>query len=203
MTNAHPKTKRIAAVLVGVAALAIAVLLGLYQFGFFAVSPQPAVAAGGTPTPATNPTPTADTATWSVVETHDAWEVQCPSDREDNHSCVASLRFTQQDTGQVVLSWMVIRAEDGSLALAIQSPSGVLLPPGIELTLGAAEVRHIAYASCLPARCTAAVPMDEAFIREMSAAAEARLKIVAANSRALEFSIPVTGFSEAIAVITK
>ncbi|MCJ2013051.1 invasion associated locus B family protein [Methylobacterium sp. J-076] len=57
--------------------------------------------------------------------------------------------------------------------LAVQTPTTVDIKAGVTLQIGRAAPRHIDYASCEPALCTATVQMDDAFAQEMASAPSA------------------------------
>lgn len=78
-----------------------------------------------------------------------------------------------------------------------------MVSAGIDIKRGTAAARHVNYLSCGQQGCTAATPMDDAFIKETAAAAKGDIVLYAANGRSLDFGIPTTGFDKAVAALKK
>lgn len=188
---------KIALPVVGVVALAFAAWFA-YQQGI-ANSRQV-----GNPTAATRPAP-AQTARvqWETIEAHGGWRVRCPVPRAAGSRCVAVLRIDQKDTGRSVIAWSVTIGKAGVPVALLETPTGVQLSSGIEIKLGNAPARRIPYLNCLPARCTAVTAMDAAFVKDMIATNQANIKITVANGKNLDLGVPLVGFSEALAAVSK
>jgi invasion protein IalB len=108
---------------------------------------------------------------------------------------------------------MVGRNAQGVLTANLQTPSGgiafgggrqlnaVQIQKGMELKLGDAQVRKLGFVACAPGVCQASGPMDDAFVRELMAAAEATITIYNQGGQAINFQVPQKGFDKVIAAI--
>lgn len=158
----------------------------------------------GNPAAATPPAPTATgNMQWETEGVYGGWRVRCPVPRAEGSHCIAALGITQKDTGKTVMSWSMTIGKSGSPVALLETPTGVQLSSGIEIKLGEAPARKIPYLNCLPTRCTAVTPMDAAFVKDMIATKQANIKIAVTNGRSLDFGLPLDGFAEALAAVSK
>jgi invasion protein IalB len=167
------------------------------------------------PAPAPNPqtTPAAPQRTETIV--YDSWIVTCRDSvaTTSKKTCSARLEVREQKSRRILVSWMVGRNAQGVLTANLQTPSGgiafgggrqlnaVQIQKGMELKLGDAQVRKLAFVACAPGVCQASAPLDDAFIREIMAAADAAVTIYNQGGQAINFKIPHKGFDKAIAAI--
>lgn len=165
--------------------------------------PSPAQSAQATPQPAAPAQPPAPTRT--EIQNFDNWSVTCNEFAEPAKRtvCSASLQVVQGQSRQVVFVWSVGVTPDKKIAGAIVTPTGVILASGIQLKLGNGGVRKVSYATCEPARCTASVAMDDAFIKEAGVAASAEATIQAVDGRNIKFSFPMKGLDKAVAALRR
>ncbi len=157
-------------------------------------APPPAAAASG---PSTR----------TEILTFDSWTVTCRDGREptDKRACAAELQIvnTANNANQVVFSWLVGLNPAGATVSIMRFPPGVLIAPGVEFKLPEKEARKIPFTICEANRCEAAMVIDDAFIRDVSAAANAEATIYASDGRGVKFTITHKGFSQALAAIRK
>ncbi|MEJ1938947.1 invasion associated locus B family protein, partial [Nostoc sp. NIES-2111] len=111
----------------------------------------------------------------------DNWTVTCREFAPGGpaKSCQAVLQVVQQQEGgpsQVLLAFILGREGQGPVSATLQTPTGVVIAPGVELTLGKAAVRKLAYTAC-DARCAAVFAFDEAMAKEAAAAESAQAAI--------------------------
>jgi invasion protein IalB len=78
-----------------------------------------------------------------------------------------------------------------------------MVSTGVDLKLGTAPVRKINFRSCAAQQCVAVAPMNDAFVKEVTAASKAEVTITVLNGQQLNFGIPVAGFDKALAAIKK
>jgi invasion protein IalB len=132
----------------------------------------------------------------------DSWIVTCREFHEPKKRiCAAVLTLTQSKTHQAVLSWTIGTDETNKPIILLQTPTGVILGPGVELRLGKAAARKIPYRTCDNGRCTATLPVDGALVRDMMGTANAEIAIEAINGQKLQFTIPMKGFDKAYAAL--
>lgn len=126
-----------------------------------------------------------------------AWTLVCTSPAQGAGAkvCNAVLRIREQKTGKAVLGWIIARTEAGGLAGVFETPTGVQIPAGLELTLGKGAVRKLAYDWCDPQRCQARAAIA-AFLKELSAAGNASVTLVSKEGKAVNLSFGIEGFDK-------
>jgi invasion protein IalB len=146
---------------------------------------------------------------WTTVATYGSWQVRCQNSKDGKDgkagakSCAAVLELIDNKTKRTVMAWIVGPDGKGALQTVFQVPTGVMVSSGLDLKLGAAAARHIAYLICLPQQCTAAAPMDNAFVKDALAAQKADVVLYSWDGKNLDFGIPVTGLDKAVAALRK
>lgn len=135
----------------------------------------------------------------------DNWSVTCNEFASGpvKKACSAQIRVMQSNTKQVLLLWNVALNDQRKPVALLQTPTGVLVQPGIEIKLGDKAARKLPYESCEPARCVAADLMDDAFVRDLAAAKSAEIVFYAANRNGIKINVPVAGFAQALAQLQK
>lgn len=153
--------------------------------------------------------PTAPAAPSPPVRTerivYDSWTVTCTDtlEKASKKTCSASLQVVEEKQRQVLMLWIIGRDNQGVLRTVIQGPTGVQIPKGLELKLGAAAARTIPYASCSPQNCEASIAMDDAMVRDARASGEATATIFAIDGRAINFKMGIKGIDKAFAALGK
>ena len=126
------------------------------------------------------------------------WVVTCreflaPKKRD----CAALLQVNQANNNQTIFTWTFgLDATNHPIAV-LQTPTGVMIGPGVELRLEKAQPRKVPYTACDNGRCTATMTVDSNLVRDMMAAANAEIVIQAVNGSKLQFNIPLKGFDKA------
>jgi invasion protein IalB len=134
------------------------------------------------------------------VAYYDNWQTSCqefvnPARRQ----CASVLQLVQTNqqtnSATVLVTWGLAQGEQ-QLNATIQTPTGILIAPGIELKIGK-TTKKLSYGRCDAQRCEAAFPVDEALSKELSAAESVELVIVAIQGNAITFNIPIKGYEKA------
>jgi invasion protein IalB len=113
----------------------------------------------------------------------------------------------QQNQRVTVGGWIIAHNNEGALLSLLQTPQidvGVLIAKGVALKLGDGRPHQINYVDCNPQRCEATMPMDDAIIREMIAAATgpAAITFWKTDGAEVTFNIPsIKGIDKAIAAV--
>jgi invasion protein IalB len=103
-------------------------------------------------TPATPATPGATGPVRTETTTFDNWTLTCraPVDGSAPKSCYGDLKLIDKDRQTTMLSWIVGRDPQGRLMSVLQTPTGVSIKPGVQLTFGAGTTRTLPYVLCEP-----------------------------------------------------
>jgi invasion protein IalB len=151
------------------------------------------------------PTQPPPTPTRTEILNLDNWVVTCNefADGPRKRVCSALLHVVQQNTNQTVLSWMVAVEANKQMVTIMQTPTGVSIPPGVELRIGKLPPQRIPFASCDNGRCVATMPMDGALLHEMTVVPTAEAVIQGSQGNAVQFNIQLKGFDRAFAVLSK
>jgi invasion protein IalB len=164
-----------------------------------AASPAAGAPAGAAPAdqPAPAPIP------WRTeILAFDNWTVTCREFSPDVASrkiCSATLQIVQSGTNQAFFNW-TLRADEGRLVNVFQTPTGVLIAPGLELRFGASS-RRIPFVSCDSGHCLASAPMDDGFLGDTSSAETVEAVIAGSGGKGVQFRFPVKGFDKALAAL--
>ena len=124
-------------------------------------------------------------------------------DQASKKVCSGTLRVVQDKTRQVLLAWIIGRDNQGALRTVIQTPTGVQIPKGLELTLGKAATRTVPFTACEPQRCEASVVFDDGMVKDAIAASEVKATITAIDGRAINFNLSIKGIDQVFAAIGK
>ena len=137
----------------------------------------------------------------------DNWTVTCTQTDQSGakRQCAAVLKIVETDKNggqRVVFTWVIGRQE-GKLVSAISVPTGVQIPPGMEVKVGEKEPRKLAYSICQPDHCEAVLPLEEPALKSLSAAPTTEITIHAVNGAAAKFTVNMKGFVQAMADLGK
>jgi invasion protein IalB len=164
----------------------------------------PAQAAPGASAQAAPAAPTQSQPVRTETITFTNWTVTC---REvggaTKRNCSAVMQAIDQNRRQVVMTWIFGHTPEGALTTVLRTPTGVLLQRGVDLKLGEAAPRKLTYVNCDTQQCEATIPMDNAFVKDASAAQSAAAVIVAKTGQTITVTLPIAGFDKAVAAVTK
>ncbi len=133
------------------------------------------------------------------------WVVTCNEFAEGPRKrvCSALLQIAQQNTNQTVFTWAVGIDNNKQMVTVIQTPTGVVIPPGVELKVGKLPPQKVPFASCDTGRCVASMPMDANLLREMTTVQSAEAIIQGTAGNTVTFNIQMKGFDKAYAVLSR
>jgi invasion protein IalB len=166
-----------------------------------AAEPAPALPAA---TPAATPPPVKIHRTEIVV--NDNWTVTCTETEPPNpkRRCKGELKIIQTDSNpqRVVFTWVIV-LDEGKPVSVLAMGTGLQIPPGVEIRIGDRELKRAGFSVCQPDHCEAIVPMDDALVKDLSAAQTSDVIVTAANGNPVKFTANMKGFDQAYAAVTK
>ena len=170
-----------------------------------AAPPAPAAAAppapGAAAAPAAPPPPIPSR---TEILNFENWVVTCNEfETPKTRVCSALLQIAQQNTNQVVFAWTIALDNAKQMVTIMQTPTGVNIPPGIELRVGKVPPHKIPFASCDAGRCVATSPMDANLLKEMTTVPTAEATIQGSQGNTVQFTIQMKGFDKAYAALTR
>jgi invasion protein IalB len=140
--------------------------------------------------------------TRTEILTFDGWVVTCNEfESQKNRVCSALLQILQQNNGQVVFSWTVAHDSNKQVVAVMQTPTGVLIGPGVELRVGKSPARKIPFTSCETGRCVASMTMDANLLRDLTTSSTAEAVIQGSQGNTVQFNIQMKGFDKAYAAL--
>jgi invasion protein IalB len=154
--------------------------------------------------PAQTPTPP-QVPTRTEILNFENWAVTCNefADAPRAKRCSALLQILQQNTNQIVFTWTVAMDDHKQLVAVLQTPTGVVIAPGVELKVGKSPAQKIPFASCDPGRCIATAPVDANLVREMTTSPTAEAIIQGSQGNTVQFNIQMKGFDRAYAALSR
>lgn len=170
----------------------LALLLAALQL---AAGPVPATEATAPPEPL------------EMLEAADAmpstWVPACMSDgRTSPLACTLHQRLIVQETGQPFLTLAIRVADAGRQpVLAIQTPLGLFLPPGLALRVDAGEPTTLAIANCDADGCHASTGLAEPLLAALETGRVLHLVLHTSADETFDLEIPLAGFSRAYAAV--
>ncbi len=162
------------------------------------------VPATATKTAAANSAPENNAATTSVnTVVIDNWSLSCRdiADETNRKQCSAVNRIVDQKTGQTLFVWLIGINAEQKLVSSFQTPTGVLIAPGVDLELSNQKTRKISFEACDNRRCDASSLMDETFIDDLKMTSEASAKIISVTGHHIVFKINMAGVQQVLTAI--
>ena len=134
----------------------------------------------------------------------DNWTVTCHEFEDPKkRNCSAFLRVTRANTNQTIFTWTVGLDATNRPTATINTPTGVLIAPGVELQLDKAPIRKVSYVTCDSGQCSATIPVDSNLVRDMIAASNAELAFTGLNGSKMRFGFRINDFGRTYAALIK
>jgi invasion protein IalB len=152
--------------------------------------------------PAQQTAPSPNPVTKTEIVNFENWSVTCREFANPKKKvCSAALEVFQTNPRQMIFKWTMGVGNDNKPIAVFDTPTGILLVPGVDIKFDKGAARKATYVSCMPGFCNASMPVDGALVRDMMASAEATVTIETADGRKLNFKIPLKGFDKAYAAL--
>jgi invasion protein IalB len=214
----------ILAIVAGLLAVAVGIVVVLFAMGYFEQGPQvatgssvaePAVSAPAAtaetpstlaPQPDTAPQTNVPQAVVSVApsaqgeppirSTHGDWQVRCDTPAgAQNEQCVLMQFVTAEDRENVGLTVIVLKTADGQARIMrVLAPLGVLLPSGLGLKIDAADMGRAGFVRCLPNGCVAEVILEDQLLQQLTDGQTATFIFFQTPEEGIGIPISLNGF---------
>jgi invasion protein IalB len=212
----------ILAVVAGVLAVAVGVVVVMFAMGFFARQPStvatsttttpPVASAPAPPSDAQPLTPAAETdvpkavvsaappnqAEPPVRSTHADWQVRCDTPPgAKSEQCVLMQFVTAEDRENVGLTVIVLKTADKkSRIMRVLAPLGVLLPSGLGLKIDDTDLGRAGFVRCLPNGCVAEVILEDKLLNQLETGKTATFIIFQTPEEGIGIPISLNGFAD-------
>jgi invasion protein IalB len=165
---------------------------------------QPVLASNQQPAPvATAETLMAQAATTSTTTTttkHDGWTVTCNEGGDPPKKiCSANYRVIDKKSSSNILVWLIGRNAEGKLLAEFLTLPGVIIEPGVAVSLDEAKAVKADYVSCSAKGCKASMELTPNLTRQLKAAKKAKIDITRLDGKVLQFSMDIPGIDAALA----
>ena len=129
-----------------------------------------------------------------------AWMVTCSIEAQsDTEECSAIYEIVDKQKGITLMSWLVGFSKKQMLMSEIVTPTGVLIPPGVGLTVDQEKLITIPYAACAPRGCKSRFELTRKLRAKLAKASSVVVSVTALDGRSLNFSLDFNGFRKALA----
>ncbi len=141
--------------------------------------------------------------TTTITTTRGGWTVTCNQAGDPPvKTCSAEFRVVGGDKKQTVLIWLIGRNKEGRLLAEFVTPSDILIKPGVAVTLDDGKPVQAEYISCTARQgCRASMELTPKIVRDLQAAAKAKIGITLLNGKVMDVQFEVTGTDLALADI--
>lgn len=136
------------------------------------------------------------------ITTFQDWRVICPALTPASPNCALTSNV-MRDTGGVLLTLSITNPAPGS-TLSLTVPHGVLLDPGIAITIGNEPMRLRPYETCTNVGCIALVTVDADTLKALQSNMGGQVSVAAPNN-AQPVNIPFSlkGFADGYATLVR
>jgi invasion protein IalB len=149
------------------------------------------------------PPPLVDARETEAPPTPGAWLTRCTSaSRATPPACTLEQQLHLEATGQLFLTVAVhIDSPHSPPRLAIQTPLGLHLPPGLVLQVDDHTPATLAIATCDTNGCHASTPLEDPLLADLAAGQTLHLTLHATEVDTIDITIPLAGFPQGLAAI--
>ena len=133
----------------------------------------------------------------TVRSTHGDWQVLCVLNENLLEECFAGQALDDQTSGQRAMTVMVMKAPDGTTALRITVPLGVLIPSGLNLTVDGVSVGEVGFVACFPDGCMTQVGMSDEVLGQLKGGSQATVTVHDFDNQPISLPLSLNGFTAA------
>jgi invasion protein IalB len=113
-------------------------------------------------------------------------------------TCSTSVRVTAQNTNRLLLVLSVFSDGAHKLQEVMIVPTGIMITPGVTLTIDGGAGTKIPFTACEPADCVAALAVDQAMVTQLRKATNGAVHLTLQNGQVQTISFPMGGFAQAL-----
>jgi invasion protein IalB len=125
------------------------------------------------------------------------WGVECAQKVGEAPRCKMFQHAVSAKARKAVLTWQLGRDAAGNQVMSFQTPSGLLLPEGVQMAIDDQPPMVIPFRTCLGQICEAVVPLSEGLVRAMQAGRKATVTVTSLEGKPATLAMSLKGFSGA------
>ncbi len=125
------------------------------------------------------------------------WTLDCTERPGDRKRCKMLQKVGTAKSKQVILTWLIGRDNEGREVMSFQTPTGMLLKPGVRLDVDDANLLQVEYRTCTPKFCEAVAELTGETVDALKAGKKATLTLTPLNAKAAALAVSLKGFTAA------
>ncbi len=142
----------------------------------------------------------ATASTTTTTTKHDGWTVTCNEGGDPPKKvCSANYRVIDKKSNSNILVWLIGRNAEGKLLAEFLTLPGVIIEPGVAVSLDETKAVKADYVSCSAKGCKASMELTPNLTRQLKAAKKAKIDITRIDGKVLQFSMDIPGVDAALA----
>ena len=128
----------------------------------------------------------------------DDWRVVCVERDESPRQCSMTQTLVQNNPRRQVFRWLVGVNQEGEMVDILNAPLGVLLGPGMEVSVEGEDPVTVAYNVCGRRWCQGPLPTSDEVRGRMTAGVPVHVVYSNARGQRLRMEVTVRGYREAL-----
>lgn len=145
--------------------------------------------------------PKAEAAGKTKSEKFGTWTVICST--EEKNRCVAQQQLASNKNKQVIAAAMVRLGKEGGAEFTVQLPPGVVIAPGVTLTVDDKELAKAPFFACAPRGCEASFKIDQNLINGLAKGKALSASVTSLRGKVVAIQFKLDGFVKAYAAFKK
>lgn len=132
-----------------------------------------------------------------VQETIGDWGIDCSERAGERKRCKMMQQIANAKTMKAIVTWLIGRDGQGKPAMSIQTPPGILLPPGLTLSIDGKMTITLPYRTCTQQVCEAVHPLTGEIIEALKSGKAAKVTVSPLEGEPRSFEMSLRGFTAA------
>jgi invasion protein IalB len=135
-----------------------------------------------------------------ITHTFDDWSIACQANQAGQQECLMFQDIAAADSEQSIMRLTVIKAP--RTILIITTPLGVMLPPGLVVTIDQQEVSRMNYQICIEPGCQSQTELTPELVQRLKGGVAATVTVVGPNGQPIAVPVSLKGFTAAYDTLT-
>lgn len=137
-----------------------------------------------------------------TTETIGTWTLTCAT-QDEKTRCGLQQQLANKKNKQVVASAIIRIAKDGGAELVLETPTGILLAPGVTIAVDGQEAGKAPFTACAPRGCEASITIDQNLINALAKGKAFSVTVKSIRGKDLSLQFQLDGFTKAYAAFKK
>lgn len=134
-----------------------------------------------------------------VQETFGDWSKSCAANDAGNTECFIFQNINNKESNKRMLHLTVVRLPEAERPILVMTvPLGVLLPPGLEITVDGGNASRLPVQICAPQGCQSQVQFSETLLGAFRAGVNGNVKMRSPTGEEVNVPFSLKGFTAAL-----